>query len=354
MPRFDPADLRTAIQAIYEAKGASSAEATTVAKHQIEANLVGHDSHGVITTPQYVTQIDRGEIVLGARLEVEAQSPTTAVLSGGWGFGFVMTEQAMQIAIDKAREWGTAGVTIRHQGHMGRLGAYAETAARQGMIAMITADSGRGPKSVAPFGGRSRRLGTNPICFAIPSDLPAPIVLDMATSSVAVGKLALARGRRQQVPEGWIVDHHGDPSTDPGAFFDGGAILPLGGNQGHKGFGLSFIVEILCGVLTGLGYGVAPDGRHNDGNFIGLFDVGRFRELGEFKREVEGFVDYIRASPLATGFGEVLYPGEIEYRTSVERRRRGIEIEDDTWAALTRLMNTLGVEPPSAVGDPNQ
>jgi uncharacterized oxidoreductase len=346
MPTCDPASLRDAISAVYRAKGATEQEAEVVARHQVAANLVGHDSHGVITTLQYVRQIDKGEIVLGAELGVEDESATTAVLTGNWGFGFVMTEQAIRLGIEKARATGTAGIVIRHQGHIGRLGAYAAMAAEHDMIALITADSGRGPKAVAPFGGRSRRLGTNPICFGVPSDLPGPVVLDMATSAVAVGKLALAQARGEAVPDGSVVDKEGRVSTDPGAFFEGGALLPLGGAHGYKGFGLSFMVEILCGLLTGLGYGVAADGRHNDGNFIGLFDVGRFREVDTFKRDVGEFVEYLRDTPPAQGFERVLYPGELEHLTEQKRSRTGIAIEDETWDDLVTLMAGLGVSPP--------
>lgn len=346
MPTFEPADLRTTLDAIYRAKGATHEEAEVVARHQVGANLVGHDSHGVIMTPRYVAQIDKGELVVGAKLEVEQESPTTAVLNGNWGFGFVQTERAMAMAVEKAGQHGTAGITIRYQGHVGRLGAYAEQAAKAGMIAMLTSDSGRGPKAVAPFGGRSRRLGTNPICFAVPSNQAGTVILDMATSAVAVGKLAVARSRHQQVPEGWIVDRNGDPATDPASYYDGGAILPLGGDQGHKGFGLSFMVEVLCGLLTGLGYGVAKDGRHNDGNFIGVFDASRFRDLADFRRDVDEFVDYVKQSPLATGFDEVLYPGEVEYRTARHRSVAGIDVEDDTWTAIANLATSLNVPVP--------
>jgi uncharacterized oxidoreductase len=280
---------------------------------------------------------------------VERESETTAVLNGNWGFGFVMTERAMQLAIRKAKAWGTSAVAIRYQGHIGRLGAYAATAAAEGLIAIMTSDSGRGPKSVAPFGGRSRRLGTNPICIAVPSNLPGPVILDMATSSVAVGKLLLASSRHEPVDDGLLVDADGNPSNDPNSYFSGGAILPLGGRQGHKGFGLSFMVEVLCGILTGLGYGVAADGRHNDGCFIGLFDPARFRPMPDFLAEVDDFVDYIKSSPTAAGHAEVLYPGELEYRTHRERTAHGFDVEDETWSTLARTMRSLGVDVPNAV-----
>jgi LDH2 family malate/lactate/ureidoglycolate dehydrogenase len=348
MPVIGHAALQQLVAGIYAAKGLAATDAQVVARHQVEANLVGHDSHGVLLTGQYVRQIDAGEINIAAELEIEAESPGTAVFGGNWGFGYVITEQAMAVLTDKARAAGLASGVIRYQGHMGRLGGYAEAAARDGLIALMTADSGRGPKAVAPFGGRTSRLGTNPICIAVPAGAHPPVVLDMATSSVAVGKLALARARGEHVAEGLILDTDGNPTTSPADYFAGGTILPLGGPQGYKGFGLSFIVEILSGLLTGLGYGVAADGRHNDGSFIALFDVQQFRAVADFRRDVDEFIDYIHASPLAPSVTEVLYPGELEARTRARRREAGIEVEDATWAGLTGLADGLGVPVPSA------
>lgn len=348
MPVIGHSALQEMVAGIYAAKGVPATDAKVVSRHQVAANLVGHDSHGVLLTAQYVRQIEAGEINVAAELAIEAESPGTVVFGGNWGFGYVMTEKAMAVLAAKAREVGMASGVIRYQGHMGRLGGYAEAAARDGLIALMTADSGRGPKAVAPFGGRTSRLGTNPICVAIPAGVHPPVVLDMATSSVAVGKLALARARGEQVGEGLILDQDGNPTTSPADYFAGGTILPLGGPQGYKGFGLSFIVEILSGLLTGLGYGVAADGRHNDGSFIALFDVARFRALADFRRDVDELIDYIHASPLAPGSAEVLYPGEVEARTFAGRREAGIPVEDATWAGLTGLAEGLGVPIPSA------
>lgn len=338
MPTIDARDLEAIITRIYEKQGVAPREASVVARHQLTANLVGHDSHGVVMTPHYVNQIQSGDVVPGAELHLEHETATTAVFDGNWGFGFVQTERAMSLAIEKVKAVGTAAITIRYQGHVGRLGTYAEQAARAGMISLITSDSGRGPKSVAPFGGTTRRLGTNPICFGIPSDLPGPVILDMATSAVAVGKLAIARARGESVPPGCLLDENGDPTSDPEAYYKGGAILPLGGIQGHKGFGLSFVVEVLCGLLTGLGYGVSGDGRHNDGNFIALFDVSKFRKIDDFYGEVRDFVNYVKASPVALGHSEIFYPGEIEHCTREKRLEAGIPIEEATWGALEGLM----------------
>ena len=346
MPTFDATDLCRLLARVYAAKGAPPEVAGTVAELQVEANLTGHDSHGVIQTADYVARIDQGHIVPGAAIDVMAESPCTAVVDGNWGFGFFVTSRATQMVIEKARSAGLAAVTIRHQGHIGRLGAYTSRIAATGLIGLITADSGAGPKAAAPFGGRERRLGTNPLSIALPAERSA-ICLDMATTTVAVGKLNLARNKGESIPEGWIVDREGRVSRRPADYFDGGALLPLGGDQGYKGYGLSFVVESLAGILTGLGFGIDPLGRHNDGCFLAAFDVGRFRPLDEFKREMEEFVGYLKETEPTEGCSEVLYPGELEARTRREREESGIPVDDASWRAISEIAGSLGVSLPA-------
>jgi LDH2 family malate/lactate/ureidoglycolate dehydrogenase len=337
MPTVSESTLRDLLVRIYTAKGTPAEEAEIVARHQVEANLVGHESHGAIRTRKYVELIDKGHIVPGAPYEVEKSGPTSTVVNGNWGFGFVVTERAMTETIAKAKDSGVAMAAIRHQGHVGRLGAYAAMAAKQGMIAMIMADSGLGPKFVTPFGGRESRLGTNPICFAAPAGAQGPVVLDMATSAVAAGKIHVARDRGVEIPKGWILDKNGKSSTDPLDYYDGGTILPVGGDQGHKGYGLSFIVEMFCGLLTGLGFGIDPLGRHNDGIFLSVFDIERLQDRGRFEDMMGEFIAYLKDTPLAEGFDEILFPGEIEMRLGAQRREAGVEITANTWADLLAL-----------------
>ena len=319
------------------AAGASREEAATVARHCVAANLAGHDSHGVINVPLYIERIAKGHIVPGAPFEVLSESATTTVIDGHFGFGFVVSERAMRMTVDKAARSDVAAATVRRQSHVGRLTDYALMAAEAGMIGIMTADSGRTAKAVVPFGGREARLGTNPICIAMPSDLDAPFFVDIATSAAAAGKLRVAASRGEPVPAGWLIDRNGRPTTDPGALAAGGAVLPLGGIEGHKGYGLSAMVEILSGVLTGLGFGVDPDGPHNDGVFMAAFRVGAFRPLETFRREVAEFAAWLNATPPAAGNARVYYPGEIEDERTRRNRAEGVEIEDGTWAALRRL-----------------
>jgi uncharacterized oxidoreductase len=279
----------------------------------------------------------------GAQWTIVQESPATTVIDGHWGFGFHVNSKAMQLTIDKAKKVNVAAVTVFRQSHVGRLAAYPLMAIREGMIGLATADSGRSTKVVAPFGGREARLGTNPISIAVPSDLDGPLCLDMATSAVAAGKVTLAAARGEQIPTGWIVDSDGKQSNDPTRLFKGGALLPLGGTEGYKGSGLVVMVEVLCGLLTGLGFGVEPTGRHNDGCFMAVFNVEAFRPLKQFKKEVAEFAQYLKATPPAEGSPGVFYPGEVEYIREQERRISGIDVEDATWDRLRSLADAYGL-----------
>ena len=343
MPVESAARLHAIGKALLIGAEAPPEEAETVMRHCIEANLAGHDSHGIIQIPGYIDRIKAGHIVPGAKWEIVQESPTTTVVDGNWGFGYVANERAMKLTIEKARTANVAAATVSRQGHIGRLAGYSLMAAEAGMIGLCTADSGRSPKHVAPFGGAEARLGTNPISIAVPSDLDGPFFLDMATSAVAAGKISLAAARGMAIPEGWVVAADGSATTDPKSFRQGGALLPLGGTEGFKGTGLAAMVEVLCGLLTGLGFGIDPTGRHNDGCFMAVFNVAAFRPLATFKREVAEFAQYLKETKPAVGSPGVFYPGEIEHMKQQERRARGIEVEDATWAKLRELAQGYGV-----------
>jgi len=337
MPIVQAERLTDVGAALLRAAGASDEEANAVAVGCVNANLAGHDSHGIIAIPTYIDRIKAGHIVPGAKWTIEQESPTTTVIDGHWGFGFHVNAKAMALTIEKAKTANVAACTVFRQSHVGRLAAYPLMAIEAGMIGIATADSGRSPKIVAPFGGREARLGTNPISIAVPSDLEAPFYLDMATSAVAAGKIALAVSRNEEIPKGWIVDAEGRHTTDPRDYKKGGALLPLGGSEGYKGSGLAAMVEVLCGLLTGLGFGVEPTGRHNDGCFMAVFNVAAFRPLKDFKKEVAEFARYLKQTPHSEGSTGVFYPGEVEYIREQQRRISGIEIEDATWDKLRAL-----------------
>jgi LDH2 family malate/lactate/ureidoglycolate dehydrogenase len=344
MPKISADRLTSIGVALLKAAGASQSEAEAVARGCVNANLAGHDSHGIIMVPNYIERIKVGHISPGAKWTIVQESPTTTVIDGHWGFGYVVTREAMRLTVEKARKSNVAAATVFRQSHIGRLAAYPLMAVEAGMIGLITADSGRSPKVVAPFGGREARLGTNPISIAVPSDLEGPLYLDMATSAVAFGKVALAASRGEKIPLGWIVDADGRQTTDPKGIKPGkGALLPLGGTEGYKGSGLAAMVEILCGLLTGLGFGVEPTGRHNDGCFMAVFNVEAFRPLKQFRREVAEFARYLKATPPSEGSTGVFYPGEMEYIREQDRSKNGIDIEDATWNKLRTLATEYGL-----------
>lgn len=338
MPNVSAEQLRELLSTIYHRAGVSEEKTEAVVRNQVDANLCGHDSHGALRTPIYVTLIREGRVVPDAPFEVVSEHPASLVVDGHRGLGFVVTERAQDLLLDKARKVGVAAMSVRNQSHIGRLGAYTERATEHGMAALLVADSGRGPKSVAPFGGSDRRLGTNPISIALPASLDGPVVLDMATSAVAGGKVKVARSRGLPMGKGWAIDAAGQPTTDPEAFYDGGALLPLGGDQAHKGYGLSFVVESLAAVLSGIGYGADAEGFPNDGILMVLLNVEMFRPLDGFRHEMAAFARYVKESPAAPGVDEVLYPGEFE--TSMRKRRTvdGIDLPDKVWADLQDLV----------------
>ena len=350
MPNVQAERLRTIGARLLEGAGASVQDAAVIARHTVGANLAGHDSHGIILVPTYVERIKRGHIDPTAQAEVVRETDATVTVDGHWGFGYVVSEWAMGMVIEKAQAHGVGAATVFRQSHVGRVADYPLMAVEQGMIGMMTADSGRSAKAVVPFGGRETRLGTNPICITMPSNLEGPLFIDMATSAVAAGKVNVAVARDVPVPEGWLIDKDGNATTDPHALGQGGALLPLGGPEGYKGYGLSVMVEILSGILTGLGYGHDPSGHHNDGCFMAAFRVDAFLDLERFKAEVTEFAGYLKSTPTANGFSEVYYPGELEHLSTQRKLNDGIDIEDATWAKLVALAAEYGMSTELGLG----
>jgi uncharacterized oxidoreductase len=341
MPTIDSARLESTATRIFTGLGAPASDAAWIAALLVRANLRGHDSHGVIRIPEYAAKVRKGEVDATSPIAVLRESPATASLDGGRGFGQVVARRGMEMAIAKARAQGIAAVSLARTGHVGRLADYAEMAAAEGLVGMLWANAVFG-LNVAPWGGTARRLGTNPHAIAVPGRGAPSMVLDFATSVVAEGKIRVKRNRGDRAPEGWFMDGDGKPSTDPLAFYGEprGAIFPA---ADHKGYGLGLAVEILGGILSGTGAAGPGTGLFANGTLMICLDVERFLPLDEFRAQIAGLFDWVRSAPLAPGVSEILVPGEPEARLEAARRRDGIPVDDETWAQIQAVSDELGL-----------
>ena len=353
MPVFEAVTLRNVCHNLFTAAGATAEEAECVAERLVEANLMGHDSHGVIRLQQYLSAIEKGEIVPGASLEIVTETAASAVIDGHWGFGQVIARQAAAIGVQKAHSSGLAAVTVRGANHIGRLGSYVEDVAKHGMIGLMFCNSHGAGVCVAPWGGTRPRLATSPLAAAVPM-LPKPdpdrlfgmMVLDMTTSIVAEGKVRVKKNRGERTPEGWILDSNGTPTTDPNDFYGPprGSILPFGGQSGHKGYGLSIVVDLLAGALSGAGSTRKPGSRVANAFLLIVLDIEQFVPREEFADSVSELARFVKSSALMEGFEEIILPGEIEQRNMAHRSSTGVFIEDETWEQIKSLGQKLGVK----------
>lgn len=345
MPIFTQEQLNRISTEIFEAASVPPEEAQIISELLVDANLVGHDSHGVIRIPQYIKRLRNGDIQPGAPMEIERESPSHAVINGNWGFGQVIAKKAMSLAIRKAQSSVISAVSIYDCNHIGRLASYTMMAADHGLIGITMLNAGGAALSVAAFGGIDRRLGTNPISVAVPDGEADSIVLDITSSVVAQGKIDVAVNRGDSVPLGWLIDGKGEPTTDPQDFDNPspGSILPLGGLAGHKGFGLGLIIDVLAGTLSGSGCSGSNNARVCNATLMIVIDIAKFIPLEDYDRHIDKLVTFMKCSQLAPGFDEVLMPGEIESRQKQQRLSEGIPVDDETWRQIQETAANVGI-----------
>ena len=344
MPIFSPASLTETTASIFAAAGMRADEARVVAELLVEANLVGHDSHGVIRIPQYLGQVEAGDIVPDATVEIVHEAPTLAVLDAHWGFGQVAMSRGVDMALEKARATGMAAISVRQANHVGRLGSYVERIAEDTAIALMFVN-GAPVCRMAPWGGREARHGTNPIAMGFPSRTGPPVVLDMTTSAVAEGKVRVQRNRGAEVPDGWLLDAEGQPTNDPNTLYADppGTILPLGGSLGHKGYGLNVGIELLAGALAGAGC-IGQDRRFRNGALLLVLDVEKLVGLDDYFAEADTYIEFVKSAATAPGVEAILMPGDSERAMAEKRKVEGIFVEDETWAQIVASAATVGVE----------
>jgi uncharacterized oxidoreductase len=330
---------------LFRAAGSAEREARLVARHLVDSNLRGHDSHGVGSIPVYVRNLGCGDLLPNQTLSVVTETESFAVCDGNGGYGQVMAHDAMEIGIAKARRNGVALVGLRNSHHVGRIGHWAEQCAAAGLVSIHFVNVVSDP-SVAPFGGAAARVGTNPFSVGIPRDGQRPVILDFATSKLAVGKVRVAMNSGKPLPEGALLTADGQPTTDASVLFGQpkGVLLPFGD---HKGWGLSFVCEILGAALTGGKTQKGPKRRNSTINCM-LSIIISPEHLGTaatMSPEVDEFVAWIRSGPNA----DVLLPGDAEAAITQDRLAHGIPIDPKSWADIMAAGRQVGCEPPAGL-----
>jgi uncharacterized oxidoreductase len=339
--RIAATSLRAAIARMFAAAGCDDDEAQAIAAGLVQANLYGHDSHGVVLTHVYIDNIAKGLAVPGRTLRIVTDTGTIVGADGQKGFGQVIGAQAMRFAIARARETGSCILGLSNSHHLARIGHWAEQCAEAGLASIHFVNVLSRPL-VAPWGGSDARLATNPFCVGVPMS-PHPLVLDYATSIVALGKARVAVDAGKRLPLGNLLDPQGHPTDDPAVMFAEpiGALLPFGQ---HKGFALAVMCELLGGALSGgrvLDHNPRPSPLINNMLSI-VFAPDRLCPPAEFARQVERLAAWLRASPPAEPGGRVQLPGEPERATARERESLGIPLPDRTRATLAACARKVG------------
>jgi LDH2 family malate/lactate/ureidoglycolate dehydrogenase len=318
--------------------GVPKGDAMQAAEVLARADLRGIDSHGVGRMHTYFDMLTLGRINPTPKIKIVRSTPSTATIDGDNGLGLVVGPQANRIAMDMAEKYGTGWVSVCNTNHFGIAGYYALQALERDLIGWAMTNS---TKLVAPLWGAERMLGTNPIAIAFPGKEEPPIVIDMATSAAAYGKIEIARRKGEPIPEGWAIDREGRSTTNPHAMIEGGAMLPLGSERdrgGHKGYALAILVDMLCCVLSGANWGpFAPPFalRHEIpkrsvgkgiGHFFGAMRIDGFINGDEFKRQVDDYIRVFRATKPAPGTNGPLIPGDPEREAEQVRSVQGIPL----------------------------
>ena len=345
--------LTRLVSEAFRAIGCHDAEADRIGHYLVSANLCGHDSHGVIRVPRYLQWVRAGGVKPNQTLAVVTENEVMAVVDGNFGFGQTIGPLAVRLGMDKAKTSGVAIVALRRSGHLGRIGDWAEMAAAEDLVAIHFVNVS-GSLLVAPFGGVERRLATNPVAIGIPLPGEVPLILDFATSVVAEGKAMVALEGGKPLPEGALIDDDGRHTSDPKIFYGvtesepvpdprkgRGAIRAMGD---HKGSGLSFMVEMLAGALTGSGC-AGPLPRPLVNGMLSIYlDRQAFAAEDAFAAEVRSYVEFFKSAKPERPGGEILVPGEPEQRTRAQRLAEGVPLSDKTWQGILDACRGAGLD----------
>lgn len=353
---FSEIQLRTFTENVFKKMGCSKAHAQLAADVLLRADLRGIESHGVARLSGYTRLWEKERINAAPDIKIIYETATTATVDGDRGLGLVVAPFAMEVAIRKAEKFGSGWVAVRNSNHFGIAGYHALMAVEKDMIGFAMTNAS---PLVTPTFANERLLGTNPMCYAFPAAKYPPVIVDMATSAAANGKLEIAQRSGKNVPEGWIQDKTGSPSIDPHELKNGGALLPLGSDRdhgSHKGFGLSATVDILSAVLSGANYGpwvppfvafLEPAGDpvgKGIGHFLGAMRVDGFRPADEFHMHMDNWIERFKSAKTIHENQKVIIPGEPELQAEQDRRKNGIPLINVVVNDLNQLAEKLGVE----------
>jgi len=341
--RVVPERLIDFAAAVYCSVGMPEADARLVADTLVQADLWGHQSHGVLRLGWYLDRVRNGVMKPVTQPEFVVDAGSIAVIDGHDGVGHVLTMLATKEAVRRAKQHGLGAVGVRMSNHFGTCMYYTLTGAREGCVMLLTSNGG---PAMAPWGGRRKIIGTNPWSVAAPAGERPPFVVDMANTGVARGKIYLARQKRQPIPLGWAINAAGAPTTDSQEAIDG-IILPM---AEHKGYAIASMIDVLSGVLTGSGFLTQVHSpyktadKSNCGHLMIALNIEAFQPLAQFNERMQQWIAEVKSVPLAQGCDEVFYPGEMEAGNNLRNRRDGIAFPDDTLADLKRIARETRLE----------
>jgi LDH2 family malate/lactate/ureidoglycolate dehydrogenase len=341
--RYSPDGLRTFGSRVLERLGVPAADAALVAGSLVQADLWGHGSHGMLRLPWYAARLRTGAMAAVSAPAVLADTGPLVLLDGRDGVGQVLAERARVLAVERARAHGVGVVGVRDSNHFGTAMYWTRRAAHDGCVAILTTNAS---PAMAPWGGREKLLGTNPWSIAAPAPGGHVVAVDIANTAVARGKIHLAKNRGEPIPDSWALGPDGAPTTDPA---EGvlGIVLPM---AGHKGYAITFLMDVLSGALTGSGVGTEvhgpyePQPRSRAGHLFLAIDPSALGDRAGYEARVQQLIDEVKGAPLAQGFDEVFYPGEVEDRAEAANLAAGgLLLAADSLADLHRLGAETGV-----------
>lgn len=346
MPSIATAEQLTGFgQSVLERFGVPAHDAHLLADSLVVAELWGHSSHGMLRLPWYVERLRSGAMRAVTQSTVVQDNGAVLVLDGLDGIGQVLTQQAVQQGVERAKQFGVSAVGVRNSNHFGTAAYFTRESARQGCVAFLSTNAS---PAMAPWGGRAKAIGTNPWSISAPAGRHGVAVMDIANTAVARGKIYLAAERGEDIPPTWAADEQGVPTTNAKDAING-LILPM---AGHKGYVISFMMDVLAGVLTGSYYGsqiagpYQPDRRSGCGHLLLTIDIASMMGQDKFAQRMEHLIDEIKAVPTAVGVNEIFFPGEIEDRNTEKHLKTGITVADTTWDSLQKLSTETGVALP--------